>query len=382
MVYVHVPFCKSFCTYCGFYSEKCRTQEQLSLYAGCIAKEIEDRKDEIRSSPLRTIYIGGGTPSVLPPDILGRLARQILVAMGEGSVREFTIEVNPEDIVEKGDEYVDGLLALGVTRVSMGVQSFDDRILRWMNRRHDARRAGQAYSMIRKAAQRAGRQVDVSIDLIFGVPGMDDETWQDTVRKAVSLGADEGIAKPDHISAYQLSIEEGSALEELLSSGRCSEVPEDECERQYRTLCSMLQESGYRHYEVSNFALPSHEAVHNSGYWSRTPYVGLGPGAHSLAIKGDGTQVRSWNSQVIPDGETVWTSEHEILSEEDIRVEKIMLALRTADGISFDSLSRLADPAALTTALEKGSLIRLPDGRVRIPEDRFFISDDIIRRLI
>ncbi|MCQ2118456.1 MAG: coproporphyrinogen III oxidase family protein [Bacteroidales bacterium] len=382
MVYVHVPFCKSFCTYCGFYSEKCRTQEQLMLYAGCLEKEIRERKDEIRSSPLRTIYIGGGTPSVLPLDVLRRIARLILEAMGEGPVREFTIEVNPEDIVEKGDEYVDGLLALGVTRISMGIQSFDDRILKWMNRRHDSARAVQAYSMVRKGAARAGRKVDVSIDLIFGVPGLSGSLWEDTVRKAVSLGADEGLDRPDHISAYQLSIEEGSALEEILAKGRCSEIPEDECERQYRTLCSILGAEGYSHYEISNFALPGHEAVHNSGYWKRIPYVGLGPGAHSFSILGEGAQVRSWNSQVIPDGKTAWTSEKEILSEEEAKVERLMLSMRTADGISFDSLSRLADPAALTTALEDGSLTVSDDGTVRIPESRFFVSDDIIRRII
>ena len=385
MVYLHVPFCRSFCTYCGFYSETCSKSRQSELfneYADAVLTEAEERKEEIRSNPLRTLYIGGGTPSVLPPDVLRRVVQGIRRVQGGTPLREFTIEVNPEDIVEKGDEYLAGLLDLGVTRISMGIQSFDDGILRWMNRRHDSARARKAYSMIRRAAERAGKEIEVSIDLIFGVPGLDLQTWERTVSAALSLGKDEGFKAPDHISAYQLSIEEGSALEEKIARGECTEASDEDCYRQYRTLCGKLREGGYNHYEISNFAIPGKEAVHNSAYWNRTPYVGLGPGAHSLTIRDDGQQVRSWNTQVLPARGKTYSREMEVLSDEDIRVERIMLGLRTSAGITADELSLLAGKDALEKQVAAGCLAIGPDGMARIPEERFFVSDEIIGSLV
>ena len=385
MVYLHVPFCRSFCTYCGFYSETCSKSRQSELfneYADAVLTEAEERKEEIRSNPLRTLYIGGGTPSVLPPDVLRRVVQGIRRVQGDTPLREFTIEVNPEDIVEKGDEYLAGLLDLGVTRISMGIQSFDDGILRWMNRRHDSARARKAYSMIRRAAERAGKEIEVSIDLIFGIPGLDLQTWERTVSAALSLGKDEGFKAPDHISAYQLSIEEGSALEEKIARGECTEASDEDCYRQYRTLCRKLREGGYNHYEISNFAIPGKEAVHNSAYWNRTPYVGLGPGAHSLTIRDDGQQVRSWNTQVLPARGKTYSREMEVLSDEDIRVERIMLGLRTSAGLPADELSLLAGKDALEKQTAAGCLTIGPDGMARIPEERFFVSDEIIGSLV
>ena len=385
MVYLHVPFCRSFCTYCGFYSETCSKSRQSELfneYADAVLTEAEERKEEIRSNPLRTLYIGGGTPSVLPPDVLRRVVQGIRRVQGDTPLREFTIEVNPEDIVEKGDEYLAGLLDLGVTRISMGIQSFDDGILRWMNRRHDSARARKAYSLIRRAAERAGQEIEVSIDLIFGIPGLDLQTWERTVSAALSLGKDEGFKAPDHISAYQLSIEEGSALEEKIARGECTEASDEDCYRQYRTLCWKLREGGYNHYEISNFAIPGKEAVHNSAYWNRTPYVGLGPGAHSLTIRDDGQQVRSWNTQVLPARGKTYSREMEVLSDEDIRVERIMLGLRTSAGLPADELTLLAEKDALEKQTAAGCLAIGPDGMARIPEERFFVSDEIIGSLV
>ena len=385
MVYLHVPFCRSFCTYCGFYSETCSKSRQSELfneYADAVLTEAEERKEEIRSNPLRTLYIGGGTPSVLPLDILRRVVQGIRRVQGDTPLREFTIEVNPEDIVEKGDEYLAGLLDLGVTRISMGIQSFDDGILRWMNRRHDSARARMAYSMIRRAAERAGKEIGVSIDLIFGIPGLDLQTWERTVSAALCLGKDEGFKAPDHISAYQLSIEEGSALEEKIARGECTEASDEDCYRQYRTLCRKLREGGYNHYEISNFAIPGKEAVHNSAYWNRTPYVGLGPGAHSLTIRDDGQQVRSWNTQALPARGKTYSREMEVLSDEDIRVERIMLGLRTSAGLPAVELSLLAGKDALEKQVAAGCLAIGPDGMARIPEERFFVSDEIIGSLV
>lgn len=330
---------------------------------------------------------------------------------------EFTVEVNPEDIVEKGREYVRGLLALGVNRISMGIQSFNDDILRWMNRRHDAGNAVKAFHILRESGVR-----NISIDLIFGISQLTDETWKDTIEKALELS-------PEHISAYQLSIEEGSALAKMVADGRYVEASEEQCRRQYDILCRCLGRSGYHHYEISNFAKPGFEAVHNSAYWRRAPYIGLGPGAHSLT-----GNVRSWNSQELPhrqqdetsscnpdrissynpDSTSCQTSSRnldvisscnsglssrqtssrnpsgklatysrnfETLSPEDIRVERIMLSLRTDKGLKATELYSLTDSTVVDALLSEGALER-QGASIRIPESRLFTSDEIVRELI
>ena len=377
MVYLHVPFCRSFCTYCDFYSEiACRGRDAQSfeLYAQALCAEASRRQDEIAATrDLNTLYVGGGTPSVLPPSLL----RRMLASLTTGGVppeppaslrsgteqqhgsfpepfTEFTIEVNPEDIVEKGMDYVRELLALGVNRVSMGVQSLDDGILRWMNRRHVAARSRQAFGILREAGVR-----NISIDLIFGISQLSEAIFAETLREVLAW-------RPEHVSAYQLSIEGGSALAELVRQGRYSEAPQEQCAAQYRQLCDALRAAGYVHYEISNWALPGREAIHNSAYWSRHPYVGLGPAAHSFHDR-----VRSWNAY---DGHPAGS---ETLSGEEEREEEIMLGLRTARGVADGRI----DAAKAAAALSDGRLERAGD-RLRIPEDRWFVSDDIIADLV
>ena len=331
MIYIHVPFCRSFCTYCDFYSEiACRGKSAgvIARWADEICAEIAARRQEIESTlDLDTLYIGGGTPSVLPLSVLQQILDAInavraaadvqLAPRPERPVRydrfsEFTIEVNPEDIVERGPEYVRGLLDLGVNRISMGVQSLDDGILRWMNRRHSADGARKAYGIIRSVAHGEGasptvsQSLDptadavpplsrgwrrsceapspctVSIDLITGVPGMTIDILEKTVEEILEW-------RPEHISAYQLSIEEGSTLAQMIERGEVQELDEDCCREQYEFVCRRLAQAGYNHYEISNWAIPGHEALHNSAYWTRHPYAGLGPGAHSLIFYDLGT---------------------------------------------------------------------------------------------
>ena len=391
-------------------------------YADAVIAEIRDRRKELEMNmsaqdAVNTLYIGGGTPSVLPLDVLSRIVgavsqteRLSLVTEQLSLVTEpvevttptelfdeFTVEVNPEDIVEKGREYVRGLLALGVNRISMGIQSFNDDILRWMNRRHDAGNAVKAFHILRESGVR-----NISIDLIFGISQLTDETWKDTIEKALELS-------PEHISAYQLSIEEGSALAKMVADGRYVEASEEQCRRQYDILCRCLGRSGYHHYEISNFAKPGFEAIHNSAYWRRAPYIGLGPGAHSLT-----GNVRSWNSQELPhrqqdetsscnpdrisscnpDSTSCQTSSRnpsgklatysrnfETLSPEDIRVERIMLSLRTDKGLEAAELYSLAGRTVINSLLSEGALEK-QGGSIRIPESRLFTSDEIIRELI
>lgn len=384
MIYVHIPFCRSFCVYCDFYSVAvCAGREDAGQpgrfvhYCEAVVREASLRRNEILDSVRLhgspdTLYIGGGTPSVLPPDVFGTLVRGIgREVYGDGSHRyeEFTVEVNPDDICKYGIPYLESLRDLGVNRISMGVQSFDDGMLKWMNRRHNAAGAVKAVDLIRRAGFG-----NLSIDLIFGISGLADEVWRATVAEAVRLA-------PEHISAYQLSVEEGSALAGMVETGKYREADEAACRRQYDILCEMLAEAGYDHYEISNFARPGYEAVHNSAYWRRLPYTGLGAGAHSaLAGAGGAVDSRRWNPDdadgyASTDGVEVCS---EKLSREDIEVEEIMLALRTSAGICRN---RVPDIVA-GSMLESGDLEPAPGDRLRIPESRFFVSDAIIRGIV
>lgn len=366
MIYIHFPFCRSFCTYCGFYSEaapKCGSRDaEFRRWAAEVRLEADTRRKELEDSAgINTLYIGGGTPSLLSSDCLAEVVESLPGGLGH-RYDEFTLECNPDDITPG---FCAGAAGLGVNRISMGIQSFDDGILRWMNRRHNAEEALSAFSTLREAGFG-----NISIDLIFGIADMDDACLERSVKKAIEL-------HPEHISAYQLSIEEGSVLADRVARGEYEEASEEQCRRQYSMLCNMLGEAGYEHYEVSNFALPGHESRHNSAYWERVPYTGLGPGAHSF----DGMRTRSWNSTV-PSG---WTSEKEILSEEDIKVESIMLGLRTAKGTDYALLRENCDRDTVDRLLEAGALmlIKKDSGtRCRIPENHFFVSDEIIRELI
>ena len=424
MIYVHVPFCRSFCTYCGFYSEICSRNESQQVqkrvfedYADAVCEEIEARSSEIASarhpdaspSAPDTLYIGGGTPSVLPVEALARIVR----ALGPATYEEFTVEVNPDDVVAGGAPYAAALRSLGVNRISMGVQSFDDGILRWMNRRHDAAGACEAFRLLRAAGFD-----NISIDLIFGLSHLTDTVFENTAREAIAL-------EPEHISAYQLSIEEDSVLAEMVADGRYAEASDEQCRRQYDTLCRMLSDAGYVHYEISNWALPGREAVHNSAYWRRVPYVGLGPAAHSFSLTpfchperseesgssslpGDAGTVapygkRSWNSEELArrdaDGRLFrWHSDSETLSLREAAEETIMLALRTSAGLPLVQLRTLSPNAPVDALLSEGTLHLVPAPSqsnpfpfhsasaidapwIRIPEDHFFVSDAIIARL-
>ena len=358
MIYVHVPLCQRFCTYCDFYSE-IHSEQKAALWGEAVVAEIRRRSHEIDDS-VKTLYFGGGTPSVLPLSILTR----ILVTLDEcghgGPYTEFTLEANPDDVVARGVGYVRSLLALGMNRLSLGIQSFDDGMLRWMNRRHDAEGAREAVRIAREAGVR-----NLSIDLIFGISHLEESVWDATLEEAVAL-------RPEHISCYQLSVEGESALARMVAEGKYKEADEEQCRQQYDRLCERLGAAGYHHYEISNFALPGYEAVHNSGYWQRAPYVGFGPSAHSFNGRN-----RSWNESVL----TGYTSTEEILSEEDTLVETVMLSLRRDSGIDAETLHGICNEKAIGKLVAEGALLRQGE-RYRIPEDHFFVSDEIIRELI
>lgn len=437
MIYVHIPFCKSFCTYCGFYSE---TSACYDRYVEALLGEIDRRKSEFDATmDVNTLYIGGGTPSVMPLPLLCRVVEALKDESGSRNFDEFTVELNPEDVIQRGEAYAEALLGMGVTRASMGVQSFDDAVLRWMNRRHDAETAVRAYRILEKSGFR-----NISIDLIFGlpelgpdsqtrhsdsflghsdsqpkhsdslsgrftghrgkdgyVPLLDERLWRETILRALDISASGML--PSHISAYQLSVEPDSALDGMIVDGRCREASEESCARQYEILCEELSAAGYHHYEISNFALPGMEARHNSAYWRHVPYVGLGPGAHSLSILPDGHRCRSWNSPDLklyletfaPLGQRdTGCSGQETLSPVQLGIENVMLGLRTSLGCPLPELVSACDRARLDSAISSGRLVPVPgsselsgleDGAAqyyRIPEKYFFISDGIISELL
>ena len=424
MIYVHIPFCKSFCTYCGFYSELparlCGKGGERGLFrefTETLCREIAARSGEIAATTsCNTLYIGGGTPSLLPLDCLRQIAAAagrasdaaVEIAAGTaagaaakdttgtaaGKFSEFTVEMNPDDVVGGGERWAESLLRMGVTRASLGVQSLDDGVLRKMNRRHDASAAIRAYRILESAGF-----TDISTDLIFGLPdwfsvgSSIDRLCRDLdALLAISSSGD----VPKHISAYQLSVEEGSALEKRISRHPAlTEASQELCAAQYETVCRRLADAGYHHYEISNFALPGYEAVHNSAYWDYVPYVGVGPAAHSFGRTSEpGFFIRKWNpadyatwkEQVINGSEnsdSVLSGGSETLTPAQVAEERIMLGLRTDRGVPKDYLVSHCDSGAL--ARETASAHLVPAGgsgnRLRIPENHFFISDNIISSL-
>ena len=384
-IYLHIPFCNSKCIYCGFYSVVARPFRKQFIPA--LEREIQGRRNFFSNlypedRTVRTLYIGGGTPSVLDISILEQavsLLRGSFTFPAEAfhtsdpDVFEFTVEVNPDDI---SPLYASSLRKMGVNRVSMGVQSFQDPHLEWMGRRHNAAQAVQSFRILRDAGF-----TNISLDLIFGFPLLTQGQWEGNLQKIITL-------RPEHISAYQLGIDADTPLERLAGEGKFSLPSEEVCAAQYKTLQEKLSEAGYTQYEVSNFCLPKWQSRHNSSYWKRSPYLGLGPGAHSFIGRG-----REWNFQDIStycDLSTKELREGENLTPRDVFNELLMLGLRTAEGVSLKDL-RECDPRSgeflsqilpIFPGLQSRGLINLTkDGRIKIPPEKFFVSDGIIREL-
>lgn len=371
-LYIHVPFCHSKCIYCDFYSigRRAGTPRDLSeQFVDTVEAELRSRRHEI-DGDFTTVYIGGGTPSSLHPVSLRRLLGIALDA-APGQV-EFTVEVNPEDV---DDNLCHLLTAGGVNRVSMGIQTFDDTILGTLGRRHSAGQAEEAIARLRSAGI-----TNISGDLIFGLPGDTPAGWEKSVDRFISLGL-------PHLSAYLLSYEPGTRLTLLRDMGKIAETSESDIDTMYSLLTSKAREAGYLHYEISNYSLEGMMSRHNSSYWDGTPYLGLGPGAHSF----DGS-VRRYNPSSLKDyiasgGEGFAVAEER--SATDVANDIILTAMRTARGLSLDpSVSALA-PDVLEAVkksaqphLKAGRLAITDSGRLVIPEQHLLISDSIIVDLI
>lgn len=372
-IYIHIPFCKSRCRYCDFFST---TQlGKRTQYVQALLAEWRDRQSKL-TEPVQTIYIGGGTPSTLEVDnlrLLGEQAKnnstQLYTTLHHttpspdeiGDI-EFTMEANPGDItLEKARSWRE----IGINRLSIGIQSFDDDLLRLIGRRHTAAEACEAVRM----AQAAGFD-NISIDLMYALPTQTMQQWQNDVQTALRLGV-------QHISSYGLIYEEGTAITKLLYNNKIEPIDEELEMQMYDYLIEQLTAHGFEHYEVSNFALSGRRSRHNSSYWNDTPYLGLGAGAHSY----DG-RVRRWNisdlDQYIQQALShSLQPEQEVLSAEDRRTERIMLSLRTNQGVSIDDI----DMDKAKPYIQHG-LLTLRDNRLAATTQGFHVLNRIIEDLV
>jgi oxygen-independent coproporphyrinogen-3 oxidase len=319
-IYVHIPFCRKACHYCNFHFS---TSTHLqNAFVSALLQEIELRK-KYATEPISTIYFGGGSPSILPPvdikDILTKIFTTFKVEQGI----EITLEANPDDIkIEKLQEWKEA----GINRLSIGIQSFFEEDLQWMNRAHNANQAVNCIHLAHEAGF-----YNLTIDLIYGTPTLCDENWKKNVDTAVSL-------QIPHLSCYALTVEPKTALEKLIQLKKLTDVDGETQARHFELLMKWMKEAGYEHYEISNFAKPGFRSKHNSSYWQGKQYLGLGPSAHSFNgysrqwnIANNALYIQSIAKGTVP-------SEEELLTEEQQLNEYIMTSLRTIEGLSLQKI--------------------------------------------
>ncbi|MDF2187202.1 radical SAM family heme chaperone HemW [Paraflavitalea sp. CAU 1676] len=323
-IYLHIPFCKRACHYCNFHFST--TLRLKNDFLDALLKEIELQKDYLGTESVETIYFGGGTPSLLTANELQRILSALGNTFNIAPGAEVTLEANPDDITAS---LLSEWRGNGVNRLSIGIQSFFEEDLQWMNRAHTAR---QAIDQLELALQQFD---NMTIDLIYGTPTLSDERWQENVQRALSL-------KIPHLSCYALTVEPKTALDKMIQKHQVSNVQPDDQARQFLLLMDWAGAAGYEHYEISNFALPGHRSRHNSSYWQGKKYLGLGPSAHSFDGKG-----RQWNIannalyiQSLVKGTVPF--EEEILTADQRLNEYIMISLRTMEGLNLEQVKVLA----------------------------------------
>jgi oxygen-independent coproporphyrinogen III oxidase len=317
-IYVHIPFCKKACHYCNFHFSV--SVKNKNDFIAALLKETLLRKNYLQQEAIQTIYFGGGTPSLLEKEDLLQVCRQLSDCFTIAPDAEITLEANPDDItIEKLHDWK----TAGINRLSIGIQSFFEADLQWMNRAHNASQAKTCIGL----AQRAGFD-NLSIDLIYGTPGLTDEQWRENVSAALALNI-------PHLSCYALTVEPGTALHTMIAQHKKQDVDAEKQARHFLLLMDWLQQAGYEHYEISNFAKPGYSSRHNSAYWGGKKYLGLGPSAHSF--NGDSRQwnvasnpryIQSLDLGIVP-------SEEEKLTRIQHLNEYIMTSLRTQEGLDL-----------------------------------------------
>lgn len=359
-IYIHIPFCHAKCAYCDFYS--LGSAKAAPRFLEALAREIPARLPELEGTVVNTVYFGGGTPSALAPEALA----SILNALPMQHAREVTIEVNPEDV---DADNARAWLNAGFNRVSMGVQSLINSELKSVGRRHSAAAALEALKVLRRAGFN-----NISADLIYGLPGQTIKSWNYSLTTLIGAGI-------DHLSPYLLSYEEGTPLWRRLQRGVVEEASAETAAAMYSLLCHEAQKAGFEHYEISNFARPGLHSRHNSSYWDLTPYLGLGPGAHSLGADG----IRRYH---LPDLaqylENPTATEQENETPEEKLNDLIIISLRTARGLDLEKIATPQRLQLLRRAqpyLDSG-MLTLRDNILTIPPQHWLTSDAIMRTLI
>ncbi|MDR2651780.1 MAG: radical SAM family heme chaperone HemW [Prevotellaceae bacterium] len=370
-IYIHIPFCKQLCYYCDFHFSVSLARKNEMLDA--IVKEIQMRSNELNDT-LETLYFGGGTPSIYSPDELKIITDEVKKSFSVNNFREFTIEVNPDDLNEK---YLEDLQRLGVNRLSIGIQSFIDEHLRFMNRRHTAKQSIECI----KTAQNAGFK-NINIDLIYGLPQLELQQW----RKNINIFIDLDIP---HLSAYHLGIEPRTVFYKRFEKGELKPADEKSSIKQYEMLEKMTSDAGFEHYEISNFAKNSFYSIHNTTYWQDKPYIGFGASAHSY----DGNNLRRWNIannkkyiDAVNANQKFWESEH--LNIEECYNDYVLTSLRTVWGANVIYIKKkfgekLYDYffSQSQRFMQQGLLI-CNGSQIKIPSKYFLLSDAIMRELL
>lgn len=374
-LYVHIPFCANKCLYCDFYTGGVRIAN-WEIYIDCLLRELTLRKEEL-SETFDTLYIGGGTPSLIPSENFINLIRNIENITGIKSWKEFTIEVNPEDVTE---EKIKIWKEEGVNRVSIGIQTFNDSELKSIGRKHDAGQANRAIEMLKKYFD------NLSIDLMYGLPGQTVDSYLQTIEKALSF-------TPSHISSYSLMLEEGTAMTHLHELGKITLPTEKDWIEMSHFTNKIIEEAGYKRYEISNYALPGKESIHNTSYWEGKEYLGIGPGAHSY----DGKHLRRFNPNDIKGyinrfkdstklNECFYSFEE--LTEEELREEMVMTRMRMAKGLSLKEFGEKFGEEAKNEFLQeaqsfiKSGCLQKKNGFISFTPKGYLISDTILSRLI
>ncbi|OGU08092.1 MAG: coproporphyrinogen III oxidase [Geobacteraceae bacterium GWC2_58_44] len=372
-LYIHFPFCLKKCLYCDFNSAA-DSRETPQEYAALLLREMELRQQALpEPASAATLYFGGGTPSLMPPELVGRLV-EAAQRFGLEPGAEVTLEANPGTLTP---EKLAGYRAAGVNRLSLGIQSFEDRLLSTLGRVHTAREAVDAF----EAARRAGFD-NISIDLMHSLPEQSLSQWREALARGIELSA-------EHVSAYALSVEGGTPFASLCAAGELPLPGEEEAARMFESTSELLCDAGYLHYEISNFARPGRASRHNSAYWSRRSYLGFGAGAHSF-LNRDGLGRRWKNAAELAGyGEAVRRGvipeqEAETLTLEEAVSEQFFLGLRMLDGLDLSALesrygakalvSRLAEVARLEASgalIRNGNLVRLAPGAVILANSIF-----------
>lgn len=370
-IYIHIPFCKRRCIYCDFFST---TQNEKKIaYIHALCQELELRKNYLEGEPIETVYLGGGTPSQLTQEELESIFATLYNIYKVKEDAEITLEANPDDL---SPDYVSMLKRLPINRISMGVQTFQEETLQLLHRRHTARQAIDAFHRCREA----GFQ-NISIDLMYGLPGESMETWEQDLQQAIEL-------HPEHISAYHLIYEEGTVLWKLLEEHRVSEADEDLSLSMFGTLIDQLTDAGYQHYEISNFCLPGLHSQHNSSYWTGKKYLGCGPSAHSY----NGAS-RQWNIASLDAYINGITNNEPVYEIEELDVytqynDFVITSIRTCWGMSLSRLRtefgeelynyclRMAKPS-----IERG-VLEMNEDILRLTRAGIFTSDGIMSDLL